>query len=107
MNIPHTGHTPGPWRLVGHYIMASPDRCAYNIAVMDNLHCTPVEANGNLLAAAPELLQALEMLLLHTKELSAKNGLSINDTVFIQAKAAITKAGTREPSQITILDRSK
>ena len=60
-------HTPGPWKAIGGEVL-SPGLGAPNIAQMDTLAENPVrEANACLVAAAPDLLAALEaaVLLLH------------------------------------------
>ena len=57
-------HTPGPWWLDDDGFIASGSRDTYEI-IADPHCCSDIdiderEANANLIAAAPELLEALE-----------------------------------------------
>ena len=63
-----TNHTPGPWLTFGHHVTADdPNRSGYTVAVAhvpnpsDNVRPAigTREANAALIAAAPELLEAL------------------------------------------------
>lgn len=62
------GHTPGPWIRRGAFIdSSSPKRCIAR-AVESRLSRAPLQgqeviANARLIAAAPELLKALELLI--------------------------------------------
>lgn len=62
-------HTPGPWRLEGawdkrqveyEYLDAGENRHAGNICVVDGKRGELNDANARLIAAAPDLLEALE-----------------------------------------------
>lgn len=57
-------HTPGPWTVMGDVIVGQP---TYIVAGIYNLRASNSEqeeqANAALIAAAPELLEALENLL--------------------------------------------
>lgn len=51
-------HTPGPWQ----YLPESPENCAAIVAktaFVCEFFCGPAEANARLIAAAPDLLDAL------------------------------------------------
>jgi hypothetical protein len=50
-------HTPGPWRRVNHIIKHGPD---YVAIVLCEQFTKEDQANADLIAAAPELLEALE-----------------------------------------------
>ena len=64
--IPIAGHTPGPWRLsAAGIVRADEPHSGRHQAVADILFCSDIpaverEANARLIAAAPELLEALE-----------------------------------------------
>lgn len=56
-------HTPGPWAIgQGHYIIGYPDSQIAVAHVLGNVG-QPIEANANLIAAAPELLEAAKGIL--------------------------------------------
>ena len=57
-------HTPGPWRVKYHE--SSPDQIAAVVSDHDLICAMPIDRNANarLIAAAPELLAALEAVLL-------------------------------------------
>lgn len=53
-------HTPGPWQ----YLPESPEDCASIVAktaFVCEFFCGPAEANARLIAAAPDLLDALHL----------------------------------------------
>lgn len=92
----NTPHTPGPWVFAYGSVYVDRDNLtdanAIRIAMMDrgDSHTTPTErdSNARLIAAAPDLLKALQTLL-------ATVNVRIDDTriaVFDQARAAISKA---------------
>jgi hypothetical protein len=60
------GWTPGPWELmVRHYDKAkyiTADDCDYSICSVTDYADMPWEANAKLIAAAPDLLEALKAL---------------------------------------------
>jgi len=100
-------HTPGPWRLSeelgdknGNYadsarrwtIDAPGKRAAMSISEAWKSKDNPdiwdeVRANAKIMAAAPELLDALEMVLI-----ASEDGGDINDIDFEQIREAIAKA---------------
>ena len=55
-----TQHTPGPWVSDAHLVLTSDD---YSIATVRSKSLTAEETNANamLMAAAPEMLEALEL----------------------------------------------
>lgn len=59
-----TKHTPGPWVAVAHYVRTPLDAQGGGWMVADcrdvSLPREQVQANAHLIAAAPELLEALE-----------------------------------------------
>lgn len=95
-------HTPGLWKL-----FVSRDACPHQIFLGEKLGCVNVPhygyhdpdgiiskkqlANAKLMAAAPELLSALEALVNGLKE-SDEEGLIGHTEQIINAKAAIAKA---------------
>lgn len=54
------GHTPGPWRLAGTEIWAGPKRIAFGKGAYDEKDRAIQKANARLIAADPDLLEALE-----------------------------------------------
>ena len=65
-----TPHTPGPWVVVeknGNYEVQTEQQNAYNDGpsyfIADAIDCFAAEANARLIAAAPELLSALDNLI--------------------------------------------
>lgn len=85
-------HTPGPWHTGGKLdaIVYAPD--GYAVAGCQTYHglrdeaCTA--ANARLIAAAPELLEALDMMERHFSRYDDTH----NNLVLEQARAAIAKA---------------
>ena len=57
-----SNHTPGPWRIASGYIYGLNKRIAH-ICDMDTGE-NQAKANGHMLAATPEMLEALEHLLI-------------------------------------------
>lgn len=55
-----TKHTSGPWQLEGFNIRIS-DKSYYLLNNQASLSAGELRANSNLIAAAPELLEALKM----------------------------------------------
>lgn len=82
-------HTPGPWHLSRHPYDRNYMRitCGNDPAKDDTLRGYCGEANARLIAAAPDLLAALERLLLSgdVRDAAEKSALT-------QARAAIAKA---------------
>lgn len=85
-----TKHTPGPWVVTGYdeefqdQINIQNERLDYFVAAA--LDCKAVVANARLIAAAPDLLEALQALL-------ADPGRDfIRSSAWDKARAAITKA---------------
>jgi hypothetical protein len=89
-----TTHTPGPWRVVTDPrkssklpLIATASETPY---VVTAVHGSPREANARLIAAAPELLAALQdLLLVAEEELDRHRTPEIG-----MARAAIAKAVT-------------
>ena len=85
-------HTPGPWRLLsplnGHMIC---DRDQLVVAVCTNGN---EESNANLIAAAPELLEALSLLAQRLESLEPVhlNWHLATGEIAREARAAIAKA---------------
>lgn len=73
-------HTPGPWEAHGPHIECGKDLVAF----VDRKAPMPWEANARLIAAAPELLKALQAIILDSDKLP--------ESQFRLAAAAIAKA---------------
>ena len=80
-------HTPGPWEYLGHSWVQTADDKKTPIANFNFFAAT--EANARLIAAAPELLEALQDMVSDHASLSA--------ATLAFARAAIAKA-TGEPA---------
>jgi hypothetical protein len=91
----NTKHTPGPW----FTDVADPAFVNYNIYASDTKICTMgidmgVEeeaANARLIAAAPDMLEALEIALSDLEQAQNETDIDFRGSIEI-ARAAITKA---------------
>ena len=86
--------TPGPWRKCGFNVSVNPD-CYYLLKNNAKLTAGELEANARLIAAAPELLEALRNLwVAYLDSLTDNKGCTcLRCTEAAQAaKAAIAKA---------------
>lgn len=95
----NTEHTPGPWRIGnGSFIIS--DHPAPGITGSDDVQyygghliCESVsQANARLIAAAPDLLEALKVLLFAFEELAKAIKPLSSDPVIVSARAAVCKA---------------
>ena len=94
MNTNETKHTPGPWEAVGLTVCQVPPGGREIIFGAHNTRSGDKDerqANARLIAAAPELLEALRGLV-ETSE--TRDRLAIEDAL-IHARAAIAKAEGR------------
>lgn len=91
-------HTPGPWRVDGNDIRceSSPDNTGTHVAEMLSSRCPEqCKADAQLIAAAPELLAALDYLLEQTVDMDLKYGIELSEgeaDAMAQALAAMAKA---------------
>lgn len=85
-------HTEGPWRSELRGIYASEDRCIAEVFSGACNSLSEADANGLLLAAAPDLLAALETTAGNIKSLAAAGKCNTYDTWLLVVEAAITKA---------------
>jgi hypothetical protein len=103
-------HTPGPWNRERYDTGRSPSRYFPITAIRNGKHCRiaesggdsdlpseEIEANGALIAAAPELLQALKDLVSQVEDQDNifDEGLSAAHDSMQDARAAIAKAEGR------------
>lgn len=61
-----TKHTKGTWNVIGIYKNTFSDDTLYKVSGSENSFCHSIkemEANAKLIAAAPELLEALKVML--------------------------------------------
>ena len=99
----HTQHTPGPWSDSGHdgkrnVIVES--KLGSIAAVWDTGDTMQMKANAQLIAAAPDLLEALTELLQERyvdgdesdQEFDAQGNWTCNSPASIKARAAIARA---------------
>lgn len=91
-----TTHTPGPWDMMTaggkQYVVGNKGN--HGVAQIHGVDETKIQANARLIAAAPELLAALEDLLAWANLSYSQNQQTIQ--VRDQARAAITKATNAE-----------
>lgn len=84
-------HTPGPWTPNGNYILSSCKN--FHVALMTRSDADMADewkANKNLIAAAPELLDALEGMLKATGNQAIYNFMSRQRNAAMQAVAKAT-----------------
>jgi hypothetical protein len=97
----HSGHTPGPWHANGCCIEAPGDEGPRDVTIAV-VHGQRLDANARLIAAAPELLAALNGVLYwaECECESIERDTPLHDEApmceFCVAKAAIAKAEERE-----------
>ena len=77
-------HTPGPWIINGNKI----DGNGYHLASVNSHSTTEGRANAQLIAAAPELIEALELCRSHMYEHASNT----QDGAFDKLCSAIAKA---------------
>lgn len=95
-------HTLGPWIFegpiqdtTGTCDIITEDKIVARVTAYEFYNCTISESNANakLIAAAPELLEALQILLKSHRQLTFQQNNNINDTPIEQkAQEAINKA---------------
>lgn len=89
-------HTPGPWQVIpswGDWTIEGPNK--EEIIFQDGPYQTPTIKleNARLIAAAPDLLEALDAMLGYTADLNPMQGFDEYDHEAVkQARAAIKKA---------------
>jgi hypothetical protein len=97
----NTKHTPGPWAVdgaFGDYIVGDHSHAgmhgALQAPVANLRNCANIEANARLIAAAPDLLEALQALL-RSQFVNVGSGraLNVSDSDVAIARAALAKAG--------------
>jgi hypothetical protein len=82
-------HTPGPWRVNGRFVMALKEKTVCEVPQFGVIHGKVDAANIRLIAAAPELLEALKCCMCVLRTVSP-GGDGDPDVEF--ARAAIAKA---------------
>lgn len=81
-------HTPGPWKVVTFGMVVE---SADGVRVCET-HATDREANARLIAAAPELLEALESVTRCLQWHNEQHGVGMDEAAIAKAVAAIAKA---------------
>jgi len=90
-------HTPGPWIIeaVAGWLEIQNEETLYTVAKINGNGAGP-QANAALIAAAPELLEALQKLLLSVRSNNEGGSIKTPDQIFAEAGyeaiAAIAKA---------------
>ena len=79
-----TKHTPGPWHVTGYHVEARAGAIATVCDAGDD--DTEGDANARLIAAAPELLAALQGLV------ATLEGMAVHPSHYAAARAAIATA---------------
>ena len=78
-------HTPGPWAICGYVVYDVPT--GFSVTKLSQEHPTQTNSNAQLIAAAPELLDALESLYG-----AIDSCVDLTPEVLMQARLAIKKA---------------
>ena len=87
-----TKWTPGPWHSRGFPTISAGKGKGMIVKVLERyMDRAEREANAHLIAAAPDLYEALEYLLRHNRELVAQ-GVNIDAYLMSSAYAALAKA---------------
>lgn len=94
-----TKHTPGPWMVLpsvqpGQFCILTEHGPRIDVACTYGFERTPREANARLIAAAPELLEALQRL---QACYSSSHSPSVRESCWLQARSAIAKATGDQP----------
>lgn len=88
-------HTPGPWvavaRTNAHIEIEAPNQLGYLAQKVASCSLTNHEANARLIAAAPELLDALQVMLRDYAAVHDVGDVEMQPAIY-QARAAIQKA---------------
>ena len=96
-----TKHTTGPWHTTkpsesNGYVWVNPiDGCCGEVATAWSTSQGSAEANARLIAAAPDLLESLEMIVSEADSYTARTGKPVYNWLD-QARAAIAKAKGEE-----------
>jgi hypothetical protein len=97
----NTSHTPAPWvsHLTGYTGRASAkyvinDKKGRAVAHIKHSTISPMEANARLIAAAPELLEALNAIVKRAEDPALCDD---TDTLLRNARTAIAKATGEQP----------
>lgn len=90
-------HTPGPWNTVGPIVRSrlkdlADFRVGWTSKGDPNFEVPESEANARLCAAAPDMLQALRLLLDRIASGSGKNAIHLSAETYDAISAAIFKA---------------
>ncbi len=92
-----TKHTPGPWEAIGLDIRNQDDTNIVSLKYEEN-NTDEVEANARLMAAAPDLLEALQIWIRFFDEMPEGQfgniccDIGLMNDGFIQSRRAIAKA---------------
>lgn len=96
-----TSHTPGPWKAQGDTVWTDTPSIPLRIATITRfaeINGIDTEANAQLIAAAPDVLEACELLLavldkeIHLKALVKQGDLVMINYAMVSARDAIAKA---------------
>ena len=83
-----TTHTPGPWKIIKGDFVVAPDNGTVAQVGTPTTPAREHEANARLIAAAPEMLEALRDMVLHEGEREVDGiGLEHESIALEQAKA--------------------
>jgi hypothetical protein len=88
-----TKHTPGPWSVDGEGIKAIVrDANMMIVAIRHRMPGDAHEANARLIAAAPDLLAALNGFVINEQNLNDEHFAGVQERLMKLARAAIAKA---------------
>ena len=93
-----TKHTPGPWEVdLSGTVIARVMKGGFMVAKIRKLaHAWHEQvANAHLIAAAPELLEALQAIIADVEQDESDFGYAADAPLIVAARAAIAKAGVQ------------
>lgn len=92
-------HTPGQWEYLDIGVIVAGDDLSITVAIINDCDNSPPvtesEANGILIAAAPDMLEALKSAAASIEQLVRINRIPANNKGLREALAAIAKAEGR------------
>jgi hypothetical protein len=93
-----TTHTPGPWKIAatGHVVTAADYSRICRVEQLPGMDSREIDANARLIAAAPELLDALQNIV-NSLTLAGPPELACQQYQLDTARAAIAKATGNTP----------
>ena len=96
MNTQHLKHTLGPWTTKRldptHLVIRAGNRTVARMTIPLDMNLGEIKANVALIAAAPDLLDALVQLMVYSANRGINTGTELDHVSVKNARAAIAKA---------------